>query len=152
MLSALIVVLAAAGCSTAKTAKTATTATTARAATTASAHPAAQAAAACRQPPEAVLPGMAGTLTEADSGVFCLPLGSRLAVFLTPPSGDPTSAGRWSAVVSSSPPVLTDAGAGMLTAPIGVTPGIFQGTRAGEARLSSGTAAGKTWQVTVVVS
>ncbi|WP_280728186.1 hypothetical protein [Kitasatospora sp. MAA4] len=132
-LSALVIVLAA-GCSAAP------------------AHPAAQTSAACRQPPEAVLPRTAGTLTEADSGVFCLSVGSRLAVFLTPPSGDPASAGRWSAVVSSAPPVLTDAGAGMLTAPVGVTPGIFQGASAGEARLTSGTAAGGSWQVTVVVS
>ncbi|WP_344441658.1 hypothetical protein [Kitasatospora nipponensis] len=132
-LSVLVAVLAT-GCSAAQTRSTA------------------QPTSACRQPPEAVLPRTAGTLTEADSGVFCLPVGSRLAVFLTPPPADTTSAGRWSTVLSSSPPVLADAGTGVLTAPVGVTPGIFQGASAGRARLTSGTLDGGTWQVTVVVS
>ncbi|MDH6580562.1 hypothetical protein [Kitasatospora sp. MAP5-34] len=114
---------------------------------------------ACRQPPEAVLPRTAGTLTEADSGTFCLPVGGQIAVFLAPPagvaggtSGAAVGADRWSGVVSSAPQVLTATSTGVLTAPLGVTPGIFRGTAAGEARLASSTATGRSWQVTIVIA
>jgi hypothetical protein len=112
----------------------------------------ATAAPACRQPAEAVLPQTAGTLTEADTGAFCLPVGGRIAVFLSAPTGAAAGSDHWGRVASSAPQVLAAAGTAVLTAPMGVTPGMFRGATAGEARLTSTTAAGKSWQVTIVVS
>ncbi len=109
-----------------------------------------------------MLPRTAGTLTEADSGTFCLPAGGQLAVFLAPLTGaDGTNAAngvtsaaanRWSGVVSSAPQVLAATSTGVLTAPVGVTPGLFQGATAGAARLASSTADGRSWQVTIVIT
>ncbi|MGF1430388.1 hypothetical protein [Kitasatospora sp. LaBMicrA B282] len=112
----------------------------------AAAAPAAAApTAACRQLPDAVLPHTAGSLTEAESGSYCLAVGDQLTVFLT------ASQGHWAPVTSSGPAVLAAAPTSMLTAPIGVTPGLFAAKATGTVRLSSQDGTGHSWQVTLVV-
>jgi hypothetical protein len=102
---------------------------------------------ACHQPPEATVPGAAGALDETSSGAYCLPAGQAIDVFLH--AADP--AARWSPIKSSDPAVLRPQRTGVLTAPVGVTPGIFGGQRSGTATLSSSTPDGRTWTVTIVV-
>jgi hypothetical protein len=103
---------------------------------------------ACRQPPPAVLPHSAGSLDETSSGAYCLPAGDNIAVFLHAGAGPSTA---WAAITSSNPQILEPQPSGVLTAPLGVTPGIFAGTRAGVATLSSTAANGRAWTVTIVV-
>ncbi|MER5640956.1 hypothetical protein ABT095_28905 [Kitasatospora sp. NPDC002227] len=98
----------------------------------------------CQAPPEPVVPQTAGTLGEQDTGRYCLALGAQLGVFL---AGDAT--GRWSSPASSDTAVLAPAGTSRLTAPLGVTPGVFRAARRGTAELSS-SLGGRRWQVTVV--
>lgn len=122
-----------------------------------SAHPQAAPAApaarqtACRQPPAGSLPGSSGALTQNDSGVFCLAPGHRIDVFLTRSGTASATAPRWSEISSSNPLVLAPVGSGMLTPPVGVTPGIFRAAAPGTARLSSRLPDGRTWQVTIAV-
>ncbi|AUG77303.1 hypothetical protein CFP65_2471 [Kitasatospora sp. MMS16-BH015] len=118
------------------------------AAPTAPAAPAAPATPppACRALPEPVVPQTAGTLGEQDGGRYCLALGAQVGVFLT---GD--AAGRWSAPVSSDRAVLAPVGTARLTAPLGVTPGVFRAARRGTAELAS-TLGGRHWQVTMVTN
>lgn len=156
---ALLAALAAlaAGCSAAPAAtQAAPAASTASTASTASAAPAAgqtgtgaapAATAACKQPPAGSLPGSAGALTQDDSGVFCLAVGGRIDVFLTRPGTSGTT--RWSGITTSDPKVLAPADGGMLTAPMGVTPGLFHAVSAGQSRLESRLPDGRTWQVTI---
>lgn len=108
-------------------------------------QPAKTAAQSCQQPPEAVLPDTAGSLTEQESGSYCLAVGDQLSVFLTGQQN------RWAPVASSDPATLTAVRTSMVTAPVGVTPAMFRGKVAGTVRLSSQDGAGRTWQVTVVV-
>ncbi|MDF2255547.1 hypothetical protein [Streptantibioticus ferralitis] len=107
----------------------------------------AQSPAPCSTLPPAQLPHSAGTLTQADSGTYCLPVGGQLDVFLTAKSAQMSA--RWSPVASSAPQLLAPTNGGALTPPVGVTPAVFVGTAPGTVRLSSRTADGRHWQATV---
>jgi hypothetical protein len=85
-------------------------------------------------------------LDESSSGAYCLAVGSSIDVYLHAPG-----TARWSPVTSSAPDVLGPQRTGVLTAPVGVTAGIFGGLRAGTATLSSSRPDGATWTVTIVV-
>jgi hypothetical protein len=103
----------------------------------------------CQAPPEAVLPHTAGALDETSSGAYCLALGDSMGVFL---HSTDTARLRWAEIKSSDAGVLKAQQTGVLTAPVGVTPGIFGATAAGTATLSSTEPDGHTWTVTIVVS
>lgn len=106
----------------------------------------------CKQPPPAEVPGAAGALTEAESGTYCLAIGQRLAVFLTAPGGHKPGAPRWTPIATSAPHVLSPRSSGILTAPVGVTPGIFQALDPGTAELTSNVpGTDRTWHATVLI-
>jgi hypothetical protein len=101
---------------------------------------------ACAKLPDPVLPHSAGELTDQQSGVYCLPRGQRLDVFLAAPkSGD-----TWQPVQASGS-ILAPTNTGVMTAPLGVTPAMFVGTSDGTSVLSSVAPSGKSWKVTIVV-
>ncbi|MEY9965186.1 hypothetical protein ABIA33_003228 [Streptacidiphilus sp. MAP12-16] len=104
---------------------------------------------ACHSLPAPVLPHSAGSLTQITLGTYCLTVGQRVDVFLTAPSS--ASGDKWGAVASSDQGVLVPTSSGVLTAPLGVTPGLFVGATRGTAVLRSSTSTGMSWQVTVVV-
>ncbi|WEO93730.1 hypothetical protein A6P39_006750 [Streptomyces sp. FXJ1.172] len=101
---------------------------------------------ACAKLPAAVLPHSAGQLTQEHSGLYCLPRGRRVDVFLTAQNRD-----RWQPVQASGNGVLAPANTGVMTAPMGVTPAMFVGAADGTAVLTSTTAAGGRWRVTIEV-
>ncbi len=101
----------------------------------------------CGSPAEAVLPGSVGTLDESSSGSYCLAVGQTLDVFLHAPA----PAQRWTPVASSRPDLLAPQSSSALTAPVGVTPGIFRAEATGTAQLSSTRPNGPSWSVTVVI-
>jgi hypothetical protein len=104
---------------------------------------------ACQQPPEGVRPESAGSLDETSSGTYCLTVGALIDVYL---HVAPPATGRWSTVTSSDPAIVAPRRTGLLTAPVGVTPGIFGGVTPGTATLSSSRpGGGGTWTVTIVV-
>ncbi|GAA1976361.1 hypothetical protein [Kitasatospora viridis] len=105
----------------------------------------------CEQPPDAVLPHTAGSLTEAQSGSYCLAVGDQLSVFLTATATATAAGGRWAPVTSSGPTVLTAVPADQLTAPIGVTPALFRARATGTVQLTSRDGTGRSWRATVVV-
>jgi len=106
----------------------------------------------CSQPPPADVPGAAGALTQAQSGTFCLAAGQQLDVFLTAPGGRKPGVPRWTAIATSAPTVLSRRSSGILTAPVGVTPGTFQAIQPGTAELTSSVpGTGSTWHVSVLV-
>jgi hypothetical protein len=107
-------------------------------------------AAECRAPEAPVLPQAAGSLTQRDSGSYCLPAGQSLDVFLTTPDGTPAGV-RWSRIAVRDTTVVGYGNSGVLTAPVNVTPGIFIGVHAGSTTLSSSLPDGTTWHATVVV-
>lgn len=121
---------------------------------TTQAQPSSQAAVSlstCRAPEPATLPHAAGSLTEADSGVFCLGLGQILDVFLTAPAQS-TPGTHWDHISADNTSVVGYGNSSVLTPPLGVTPGVFVGTHRGVATLSSVLLpAGKIWKVTLVV-
>jgi hypothetical protein len=101
---------------------------------------------ACAKLPDPVLPHSAGELTDQQSGVYCLPRGQRLDVFLTAPkSGD-----TWQPVQASGS-ILAPTNTGVMTAPLGVTPAMFVGTSDGMSVLTSASPSGRSWKVTIVV-
>jgi hypothetical protein len=101
---------------------------------------------ACAKLPDPVLPHSAGELTEQQAGVYCLPRGQRVDIFLTAAkSGD-----TWQPVQASGA-VLAPTNTGVMTAPLGVTPAMFVGTSDGTSVLSSSAPSGRTWKVTIVV-
>jgi hypothetical protein len=101
---------------------------------------------ACTKLPDPVLPHSAGQLTEQQAGVYCLPRGQRVDIFLTAAkSGD-----TWRPVQASGA-ILAPANTGVMTAPLGVTPAMYVGTSDGTSVLSSAAPSGKTWTVTIVV-
>lgn len=107
---------------------------------------------ACKKLPAATLPGAAGAVSQADSGTFCLAAGAVLDVFLTSPSVPKPGMKRWNRVATSDAHILAPRSSGMLTAPVGVTPGIFQAQAPGSVELSSSLPdSGRTWHVTIVV-
>ncbi|MEU8694144.1 hypothetical protein [Streptomyces sp. NPDC048665] len=101
---------------------------------------------ACAKLPGGVLPHSAGQLTQAHRGVYCLPRGQRVDVFLT--AG---KSGRWQPVHADGNGVLAPANTGVVTAPVGVTPAMFVGATDGTAVLTSGTPSGGRWRVTIEV-
>jgi len=120
-----------------------------------SAHTAPSAAASaslptCRAPEPATLPHAAGSLTEADSGAFCLAAGQILDVFLTAPASAPAGT-RWGDIRVTDTSVIGYGNNGVLTPPVNVTAGVFVGAHRGATTLSSTLPGGTTWHVTIVV-
>lgn len=119
-----------------------------------SAHPAPAAAPSslptCRAPEPATLPHAAGSLTEADSGAYCLNAGQVLDVFLTAPADAPAGS-RWSQIRTADTSVIGYGNSGVLTPPVNVTAGVFVGAERGATTLSSTLPNGTTWHVTLVV-
>lgn len=105
---------------------------------------------ACRAPQAPILPNTAGSLTQSDSGSYCLAAGQVLDVFLTVPDGAAPDT-RWGQIKAADPSVVGYGNNGVLTPPIGVTPGVFAGIRTGSTTLSSSLPDGTTWRVTIVV-
>ena len=101
---------------------------------------------ACAKLPDPVLPHSAGELTEQQAGVYCLPRGQRVDVFLTAA----TSSDAWQPVHSTGA-ILAPTNTGVMTAPLGVTPAMFVGTTDGTSVLTSSAPSGKAWKVTIVV-
>jgi hypothetical protein len=113
---------------------------------------AASAARSCTTPPAADVPGAAGALTQADSGTFCLAVGQQIDVFPTSPQGQKPGVPRWTPVTASAPHVLAPRSSGILTAPVGVTPGIFQAMAPGTVQLTSALpGSGHTWHVAILI-
>ena len=104
----------------------------------------------CRPPEAATLPHAAGSLTEADSGSYCLAAGQILDVFLTTPAGTPAGV-RWSEIRVADASVIGYGNNGVLTPPVDVTAGVFVGAHRGVTTLSSSLPGGTTWHVTLVV-
>lgn len=105
---------------------------------------------ACRPPEPASLPHAAGSLTEADSGAFCLAAGQVLDVFLTTPDSAPAGS-RWSDIRATDTSVIGYGNNGVLTPPVNVTAGVFVGVHQGVTTLSSTLPSGTAWHVTIVV-
>jgi hypothetical protein len=115
---------------------------------------------ACRAPEAAVLPHTAGSLSETDSGAYCLAAGQVLDVFLTAPmntapantaSPNTAPAIRWSRISTADTAVVGYGNSGVLTPPINVTAGVFRGLTRGVTTLSSTLPNGTVWRVTIVV-
>ncbi len=106
---------------------------------------------ACKSPGPATLPHVAGSLTEADSGAYCLGVGQTLDVFLTvPPDAKPGT--KWQQIKVADTSVAGYGNSGVLTPPLGVTPGVFVGAKQGTTTLTSVLLPkGITWKVTLVV-
>lgn len=105
---------------------------------------------ACRAPEAAVLPQTAGSLSETDSGAFCLASGQVLDVFLTTPANHAPGT-RWSQISTADTSVVGYGNAGVLTPPVNVTAGVFDALRRGATTLSSTLPDGTAWHVTIVV-
>lgn len=120
-----------------------------------SSSPAAPAALpACHAAEAAVLPHTAGSLTQADSGAYCLRIGQTLDVFLTAPASSGASGPltRWSNPQITDTSVLGYGNNGMVTPTLDVTPGVVVGLSRGTSTVTSTLAGGKTWTATIVVS
>jgi hypothetical protein len=105
---------------------------------------------ACHSPEAAVLPHTTGSLTQADTGTYCLAVGQTLDIFLTAPSG--SSHIRWGQITIGDTSVLGYGNSGVLTPPVNVTPGVVVGLSRGTTTLSSALPSGKKWTATIVVS
>lgn len=152
--AALVSGLLAAGCSGAQSADDSAASAKGRTAPSASSSSAAQTppAQACKKLPAATIPGAAGAVSQEDSGTFCLAAGATLDVFLTSPSAPKPGGKRWDPVATSDAHILVRRSSGILTPPVGVTPGIFQAQAPGSVELSSSLPdSGRTWHVTIVV-
>lgn len=103
----------------------------------------------CQAPGPASLPHSAGSLTQADTGVYCLGVGKLLDIFLTAPAG---STDRWSEISVTDTSVLAYGNNGVMTAMRDVTPGVVIGRSRGTTTVTSTLPDGKTWTATVVVS
>lgn len=97
-----------------------------------------------------MLPHTAGSLTQADTGAYCLAVGQTLDVFLTAPT--PSAAARWSPVTITDGSVLGYGNASAMTPPIDVTSGAVVGLARGATTLSSTLPNGTRWAATIVVS
>ena len=104
---------------------------------------------ACTAPADSGLPHSAGSLTQADTGTYCLGVGKLLDIFLTAPAG---STGRWSDVQIDDTTVLAYGNNGVMTAMRGETPGVVVGQSRGVSTVTSKLPNGQTWTATVVVS
>ncbi|WP_225834605.1 hypothetical protein [Streptomyces sp. NK08204] len=109
-------------------------------------HPSPTVLPACTKLPAPALPHSAGQLTERQNGVYCLPRGGRVDVFLTAAK----RSDLWHPVKASGS-VLTPTSTGVMTAPLDVRPAMFVGAEEGTAVLTSSTPSGSTWRATIVV-
>ena len=105
---------------------------------------------ACHSPEAAVLPHTAGSLTQADTGTYCLAVGQTLDIFLTAPSA--SGSARWDRVAISDGSVLGYGSNSAMTPPLDVTPGAVIGLGRGAATVSSTLPDGTKWTATIVVS
>lgn len=97
-----------------------------------------------------MLPHAAGSLTQADTGAFCLATGQILDVFLTtPPHNAPGT--RWGRIKVDDVSVVGYGNSGIMTPPMTVTDGVFVGAHRGATTISSSLPNGTTWKVTLVV-
>ncbi|MBS2961450.1 hypothetical protein KGA66_00230 [Actinocrinis puniceicyclus] len=104
----------------------------------------------CKAPEAPTLPHAAGSLSESDSGSFCLAPGQILDVFLTAPAN--AAAGtRWARIAVGDSAVVGYGNSGVFTPPVNVTPGVFVGAHPGSTTLASSLPDGTKWQVTIVV-
>lgn len=105
---------------------------------------------ACHSPQPAVLPHTAGSLTQSDTGTYCLAVGQTLDIFLTAPA--PGASARWSPVTIADGSILGYGSNSAMTPPINVTPGAVVGLARGATTLSSALPNGTKWTATIVVS
>lgn len=105
---------------------------------------------ACHSPEAAVLPHTAGSLTQADSGAYCLAIGQTLDVFLTAPTS--VNVTRWGRITITDTSVLGYGNNGTMTPPLNVTSGVVTGLSRGTSTITSELPGGRTWTATVVVS
>lgn len=103
----------------------------------------------CQPPADSGLPDSAGSLTQTDTGVYCLGVGKTLDVFLSAPAN---AAGGWSQVRITDTSILTYGNNGVMTALRGETPGVVIGKARGVSTVTSTLPTGQTWTATVVVS
>lgn len=106
---------------------------------------------ACHSPEAPELPHAAGTLTQADTGAYCLHIGQTLDVFLTAPAA-PGPLARWSRIAIADTSVLDYGNSGVMTTMVDVTGGVVVGAARGTTTLSSKLPDGKQWTATIVVS
>ena len=106
---------------------------------------------ACRAPEPAVLPHTAGSLSQSDTGAFCLASGQVLDVFLTAPN-DSAPHTRWGKISTADTSVLGYGNSGVLTPPVNVTAGVFKALSHGATTLTSTLPNGTAWRVTIVVT
>lgn len=104
----------------------------------------------CEALPAATLPDTAGSVTQADTGTYCLGVGKVLDVFLTAPAGSAPGR-RWSPVAVSDTSVLGYGNNGVLTPPVTVTPAILVGVAPGVTTITSALPGGGTWKAMIVV-
>jgi hypothetical protein len=105
---------------------------------------------ACQAPEPAVLPDAAGSLSETDTGAYCLAAGQVLDVFLTAPAGSAKGV-RWGHITVADSGVLRYGNSGVLTPPVNVTAEVFVAAGRGATKLTSALPGGKVWSATVVV-
>jgi hypothetical protein len=103
----------------------------------------------CRPPAADGLPHSEGSLTQTDTGTYCLGVGKLLNVFLTAPA---TSTARWSEIQITDTSVLAYGNNGVLTAMRDETPGVIVGKSRGVSTVTSTLPDGQTWTATIVVS
>ncbi|MBR7831233.1 hypothetical protein KDK95_33310 [Actinospica sp. MGRD01-02] len=104
---------------------------------------------ACTAPADGGLPHTAGSLTQTDTGAYCLGVGKILDIFLTAPAG---SAAGWSEIRIKDTTVLAYGNNGVMTAMRGETPGVVVGRARGVSTVTSTLPDGRTWTATIVVS
>lgn len=116
----------------------------------------------CPSPPDAIGPGVAGSLQESDRDrTVCIRVGEEINAFLRIDSTDQSQ--RWSPIAVRQRAVLEPVPNGRMTLPLGVTAGFFKGVAAGSATLSSAKPpcapeavatcpSAQRWQVTVWVT
>ena len=131
------------GCSTASASANAASAATS---TSAAALPS------CQAPAASSLPHSAGSLTQANTGTYCLGVGKLLDIFLTAPTNVVASGGRWTEIKIADTSVLTYGNNGVMTSLRGETPGVIIGHTRGVTTVSSTLPGGTTWTATIVVS
>jgi hypothetical protein len=103
----------------------------------------------CQAPAADGLPHSEGSLTQEDSGTYCLGVGKLLDIFLTEPAG---ASGGWSQIKITDTSVLEYGNNGVMTAMRGETPGIVVGRARGVTTVTSTLPNGRTWTATIVVS
>jgi hypothetical protein len=103
----------------------------------------------CKAPADTGLPHSAGSLTQTDTGAYCLGVGKILDIFLTAPAG---ASGGWSEIKIKDTSVLAYGNNGVMTSMRGETPGVVVGQTRGVSTVTSALPNGQTWTATIVVS